>query len=174
MAGGSDRWYPTDKYGGRITVDSPHAVNHSGRHWEASHTVSVGTATAASILITNGSYDSHFVFAVMATNAVTYAFSEAPNASGGTPVVSYNNNRPHGIGSSPITVTHTPTYVSSGTVLQNFAVGTAGLGNSTGGGAGEARNEWILDPGVLYLVRVTALNAATTVVINTATYELDS
>jgi hypothetical protein len=163
-------FHPTDVTGARITIDEAHHEIHAGAHYSASHAVSVGTGTAVTVLITTPATDDiHLVFSVAATNSGTWTFSEDPNASAGTAVVSYNNDR-GSANTSDVTITHTPTYSSSGTVLQNFCIGTAGQGNSHGGGAGEARNEWILKASTLYLIRFVALNAATNVAMNLSYY----
>lgn len=154
----------------RAGIDWAHLKIHGGESYSATHSVSVGTATNVTVLITapaTGEY--HLDFSVEATNSGTWTFSEAPNTSGGTAMVAYNKKRDSD-NASTLVHTHTATYVSSGTILEAHCIGTAGAGNSAGGGSGQSRHEYILDPGKLYLVRYVALNAATNVAVNLSYY----
>jgi len=163
--------YPQDARSGvPVTIDLAHAKIHDGLLFHTPFSVSVGTGTVASVLISapaTGVY--HLAFHIDASNSGTWAFSEAPNASGGSALVSFNKNRTSA-NTSTLTHTHTPTYVSSGTVLTSGAIGTSGLGVSDSGGGANERDEWILNASTLYLIRFTALNAGTTVVIKTSAY----
>ena len=161
--------YPQDGLSGNIkTIDPVHCMIHDGVHFTASHQVTIGTATAATVLFqtpaSSQSMTIHFVCGVEADKEVTWTLSEAPNASGGSALVSYNNNRKSDI-TSPATLTHTPTYVSSGTVLESHVAGsgTGSPASSKVGGESENRNEWDLKNDTLYLIRVAALNATTIV-----------
>jgi len=151
-------------------IDAVHAMVHRGYHYTATHAVAIGTATAATVMITapaTGAY--HLAIGMQANNTGYGAFSEAPNATGGTAITAYNNNR-NSANVSTLTHTKTATVTSAGTVLQNFVLGTDGKGNVSSGGAGEMRTEWILKPSTKYLFSFTALNAATRVAMNLSYY----
>lgn len=171
MGGNNVTVYPQDARSGSIKIiDIGHSKLHDGLMFQSGFSVSVGTGTVASVLISapaTGVY--HLAFDIEATNSGTWTFSEAPNASGGTAIVTVNKNR-LSANTNTLTHTHTPTYVSSGTVLTVGAIGTAGIGNANAGGNGGERDEWILNASTLYLLRFTALNAATNVVIKTSAY----
>lgn len=156
---------------GRLGIDTVHERIHGGDSFFTTHTVSVGTGTVASCLITTpaGAERAHFTYGVEATLACTITFSEAPNASGGTALTELNLDRAS-THPAVVAVTHTPTYVSAGTILANHALGTPVVGSQDGGRAG-GRFEWLLAASTLYLIRVTALNAGTTVDINCSWYE---
>lgn len=157
-------WLPRESISGnRPTIDPPHERVHAGKHFTAYHEVTVGTGTAASILFTTPAATVgyiHFVCSVESDKAVDWTFSEAPNASGGTAITSQNNNR-NSSTTDPLTaITHTCTYTSSGTVLENHIAGTNQPATKLGGTA-EARNEWLLLPETQYLIYAVAAAADT-------------
>lgn len=150
--------------GARKIIDAEHEAIHSGVHFTAYHSVSVGTATAVTVLLSTPSAGSgyiHFSCSAEADKAITWTFSEAPNASGGSSIVGYNNDRNSTI-ANPVTITHTVTYVSSGTLLEGHLMGTNQPTTRLGGNA-NIRNEWILKPETLYLLRAVAAAADTQV-----------
>jgi hypothetical protein len=135
----------------------PEAKVESGLVFTATHTVSVGTGTAVSVLLTVPSTDEYdFRAEVQASNTVAWTLSEAPGASGGSAITAYNNARAS-TETLGATVTHTATYVSSGTVLENHAA-AAGVQGLSGW--------WKAAASTLYLVRGVAANAGTTVNVN--------
>jgi hypothetical protein len=126
--------------------------------YTATHTVSIGTVTAATVLVTAPAADEYDLqVEVQASNTLSlWTLSEAPNASGGTAITPLNHNRDSAL-TLGATVAHTATYVSSGTVMENHSA-AAGMQGLSGW--------WKLDAGDLYLVRCVAANAGTTVNVN--------
>lgn len=157
--------------GAPVFIDEVHHKIHAGAHWVASHTVSVGTATAVTVMLTTGATSDgivHVVFDIEASNAITGTFNEAPGASGGTVITPRNSSRDTAGSSGVASVTHTVTYATGGTVLENYAIG--GANARVRGGAG-ARIEWVLGASKAYLWRFVAANAGTTVDVNIYWYE---
>ena len=139
--------WPQDATGANETIDYVHHEIHNGSHYTAFvYEADVDAASTLSLLITASSTKFvHLVLAVQSTLAGSFTFSEAPNASGGTSVVAYNNRRPSAASkTATTTVTYDPTFVSAGTILLQAPIGTSiNAVRATGGGA-EAREEWIL------------------------------
>jgi len=165
----SSLFYPQDLLTGLSkTMDPVHSIIHDGQHYTADHYVSVGTGTAVTVLITppaagSGRYI-HFIAGVTANNTGVFTFSENPNASGGTTLVSANNYRDMAIDKpDPVVLAHTVTYTSSGTVLETILSTGVSTNQSTVGGSATQRNEWLLKGGATYLMRFVADNAATRV-----------
>lgn len=82
---------------------------------------------------------------------------EAPTTTPGTPVTPVNRRR---LGTPPAAATViriNPTGVSGGTVLdQDYIGGGTGKGGTqTSGGNASNENEWVLNPGTLYLLKIT-------------------
>lgn len=176
----SSLFYPQDLLTGiPKSMDPVHSVIHDGVHYTADHYVSVGTGTAVTVMITppatgSGRYI-HFIAGFQANNAGVLTFSENPNASGGTTLVSYNNNRPQRVNKpDPVVLKHTVTWTSSGSILQNIIVAGASTNQAVVGGVGGMRNEWILEPGSIYLLRFVADNASTRTVITCEYYYRDA
>lgn len=164
-----DTYLPRES-GALHTIDHAHAEIHEGNHYTFTHTVSVGTGTAVSVMIqAPATGEVHLVFGLQANLAVTYIFEEGPTTTGGTAIVAHNNNRTSSTTSGTI-VKHTVTYGTSLTILENGLLGTQGNPSSRSGGTGEARNEYILAASTRYGIKVTALNAATTVIVNGSFY----
>ncbi len=162
---------PRDTDGPLQTIDFQHSRIHSALSWVASYSVSTGTATAATMLITapaSGKY--HVTTNVEMSLAGLWTLSEAPNASGGSAVQAYNCNRAASVASA-LVHTSAATYVSSGTILESHYVGS--VATSGGGAPVSVRQEYILNPGSLYLVRVIASSASTIVNINLSYYKED-
>jgi hypothetical protein len=159
-----------DSYPGvpRNTIDWVHAKIHGKKSYNSSHAVSVGTGTNVTVMFTVPAGEEwHVSPSIEATNSGTWTFSKAPNASGGSALATINMHSEGSVGSG---FTHTVTYTSSGTILENHCIGTAGQGNSSGGGNGASRHEWIFEGGDVGLVRFVALNAATNVAVNITHY----
>jgi len=170
------RWLPIDEISGnQRTIDPVHGVIHDGVHFTASHYVSVGTATAVTVLITPPGTATnqiiHFAAEFQAANSGVFTFSEDPVTTGGSTLDSYNNHRDSVI-TDPVALKHTVTVdaASVGTVLQTMIVQGASTNQVVTGGGGKHDNEWMLDPTKNYLVRFAADNAATRVVVNLTYY----
>jgi hypothetical protein len=175
----SSLFYPIEGISkGLKTIDPVHAVIHDGQHYIAEHYVSVGTGTAASVLIVPPVGATRYIHfnAYLGTNlAGVLQFSEDPNASGGTSIVPFNSNRPQSINyPNPVVITHTPTYVSSGTVMETLiATSTGAPYISLGTGNNNPSREYILESGKTYLLRFVSDVAANRVLIKMAYYYKD-
>jgi hypothetical protein len=171
-----DRYLPLDPISGnQRTIDPVHGVIHDGVHFTASHYVSVGAATAVTVLITPPGTATnqiiHFAAEFQAANSGIFTFSKDPVTTAGTTLVSHNNNQVSSI-TDPVALKHTVTVnvASIGTVLQTMIVQGASTNQVVTGGGGKHDNEWLLDPTKQYLVRFVADNAATRVVVNLSYY----
>lgn len=166
------RWMPVEAISGnRLILEPEHGAIHDGQHFVASHAETVGTATAVTVMIQTPSAPRyiHFICDVESDKAVTWTFSEAPNASGGSAIVSLNNYRGNAK-TAGTTITSAVTYTSAGTILDRFLIGTSGNPNSATGGAVGHRNEWLLAANTSYLVRVVAAAATTQVIVRLPYY----
>lgn len=161
-------------------IDPVHAVIHDGQHYTANHYVTVGTATAVTVLITPPAAGSgrfvHFVAGVTTNNAGVFTFSEDPVTTGGTTLVSANNYRNEQVDHpDPVVLKHSVTVdaASIGTVLETFITADASTNQFTVGGSNLQRNEWLLAGGKNYLMRFVADNASTRTVFNLTYYYRD-
>ena len=139
-------------------IDRDHASIVRGRHWTATHTETSVGGTVVSVLIAapaSGTYD--LEIAVEIDAASTWAFSEVPEASGGTVITGICNNRTSDT-ADPLTITHTPTYISSGTVLENH------LTSTITGGTAELHNPWRLAVSTEYLIYITVASNVTAMI----------
>lgn len=150
------------------TIDHVDAAHHDGNTFLAVHEVGHGTGTAATVLITPNANElhKHLTMSVAADKGGRWTFSENPNASGGSAIVAYNTNR-NSTTTGGTVITHTPTFVSAGTVIDRGMVGSAGGNpNSITGGGSETFAQWELVPSTIYLLKFTANNASTTTQIH--------
>jgi len=163
--------------GANIGIDYAHWRIHAGYHWTATHKITHGTATHASVLFTTpatGEY--HMIVGVESDKGGVWEFTEAPPASTtttGSSAVTGVNNKRSSTNTDPLTIVHTATIgATSGTVLGQHLSGSAGShpASVTGGGA-VARNEFALAASTRYLVDFTAANATTTTIINMYYYK---
>lgn len=170
----SNRFHPVAAGSLIPTIDTVHKKIHDGKSFAATHSVVVGTGTAVTVLIsTPASNNIHFAASVESDKGITWTFSEAPNASGGTALVEYNCNR-NSTTTSGSVLTHTVTYVSAGSIFETHSIGTSGGPTSISGGLGNVRKEYILIPSTLYLIRAVAGAATTTVNINLDYYLVEN
>ena len=145
---------------------------HSLAQWfVATRADSVGTGTASSVLITAPTSATAYTYMyaeVSAKKAGELTFSEAPNASGGTTITAYSLDRDSSSTAST-TITHTATWLSSGTVLEQHEFGgiekTAYVG-------GSRQLEYKLNNSTIYLLYFTADGAGTEVSFNVYFYEI--
>ena len=112
----------------------------------------------------------HVTGLIQSDQAGNFTWSEAPNASGGTSITAYNNNR-QSTNTATLTVASDPTYVSSGTILFQGPIGESGNPNVAIGGNFSARQEWILAASTLYLLRYTSETADSRVLLALEWYE---
>jgi len=163
--------------GANIGIDYAHWRVHAGYSWTATHKVTHGTTTHASVLFTTpaaGEY--HMVVEVESDKGGSWVFTEAPpvstTATGSTEITGLNDNR-GSTNTDPLTIVHTPTLgATSGTVIAQHLNGSAGShpASVTGGGA-IARGERALAASTRYVVDFTAANATTTTIINMYYYK---
>jgi len=156
----------------QCTLDILHHEIHEGDHYETTYIETVGASTAVTCMITApGTSETHIVFDVESSNSGTFTWSEAPNATAGSAITAYGNNR---IASTTVetVVVSGITYTSAGSILKNVLLGGSTRGNRSVGGSQSGRREWILNNSTKYLIRFVADNASTKVVMNTAFYEV--
>ena len=147
--------YDLDSSGAVPMIDIANTEVHLGLHWTAATTQAGGSAV--NVLITApATLIYHFVAEVDVTGAAALVWSVNPNASGGSAITSFNNNE-NSSNTSLLTHTLAPTYVSSGTIIETWYVGSA-TGNAgqpmiLGGSSGLGR-EWTLGLSSVHLLRV--------------------
>lgn len=134
---------------------------NQGLTFLATHTVTVGTSTGASILITTpaaGTY--HLVAECECKKAGTFKLSEAPDATatGGTVLTAVNMNR-RSTAADTLTLVHSGAWTSSGTVLENHVIG--GIS-----GPNARTRKWLLASSQTYLARFTADGTTSETVLN--------
>ncbi len=170
----SERWYPTDGLlGARKSIDEGHERVHAGKSFSVSHSVSVGTGTACTVMFTTPDVTPlvHFGFAVQGSSSLTVTLEENAFSSAGTTITPTNNYRDFASAASTV-VKHTVTYQCAGTVIANaLLISTQGMIDVIGGG-GFAGQELILKAGTRYLVRAVAGQAATTIIVTGEWYEV--
>ncbi len=173
----SKQFLPVDKYGLRPSIDTVHKRIHDKIVFTATYTETITSGSASSILIAApASVDIHMTLDIEANNSGSWTWSKAPNATGGTIIVS-NNHDQSSTETDPLLglITDSPTVTSVGTVLEYHIVGTTGVGNSSGGGSGLIRDEWLLDPAspTKYLIQFTA-SANSSLAYNVTFYQGDA
>ncbi len=158
----------------RLTIPHAEANIDAGMSWETDYEETVGASTAVTVMWTAPSSGAvELVPSISADKAVSWVFSEAPNASGGSSITAHNHNRQSSSTDPIATVVSAITFTSSGTMLQEGSFGTTGgQGNPASGGAGGLDNKWILATAQSYLMRVVAAGASTTIDI-TGHYDLN-
>jgi hypothetical protein len=114
--------HPQSK-GGVHTVSLLERRIDEGLAFSATHTVTVGSGTAVSVLITTpatGAY--HMVIECESKKAGTFVLQEGPGATGGTAITSVNLNR-QSDETDTLTLLHTTTYTTAGTVMETHVIG---------------------------------------------------
>ena len=156
---------------GMIVIDEAHSKQHASKHFNATF-YSVGSpSTAVSILLTtppsiaSGGNIMHTLFTVEADKGIYWTISEAPNATGGSAIVVYNNDRASVATSGSVFLGNT-TYTSSGSILSSHVTGANGAPSIDA----NARNEWILNPNTKYLVYALPSATTTQTIINCTFY----
>jgi hypothetical protein len=130
-----------------------------GLAFSATHTVTVGTGTAVSVLIVTpatGTY--HLVAECECKKAGTFTLQEAPNTTVGTAVTGVNLNR-QSTKTDTLSLTHTQTLTSAGTVLENHVIG--GISGPTA-----RTRSYLLNVSTRYIARFTADATTSETVIN--------
>lgn len=153
------------KSGNVLILESTHGAVHDGVNYNV--TFSGTTSTSMNMMVTTGTAGSgyiHFTASAEANKAFTFNFCEAPTATGGTALTSYNHNR-NNTTASPVTVTKNPTVTTIGTtILEAHIVGATNPASKIGGGSSH-KIEWLLKPSTKYLLNVVAATATTAVII---------
>lgn len=137
-------------------VDYAHHEIHAGSHFHASRTVNLGNGASVDVLITtpNTTKHAHMVGSIGVELESHMYFYENPNVTGGTAIAAYNRNR-NSATTAGVTVKHTPTVNSTGTLITESHFGS---GRAAGGERRE-NAEWVLKQNEDYLLRVTNATA---------------
>jgi hypothetical protein len=110
----------------------------------------------------------HTLFTVEADKGIYWVIGEAPNATGGSAITVYNNDRASATTSGSVFLGNT-TYTSSGTILTQHVTGANGAPSIDA----NARNEFLLKSNTNYLVYVTPSPTTTTQTIINCTFYLE-
>jgi len=140
--------------GADIVVDFAHHEIHEGDAFVATYTEDLAGAAARDILITtpNTTKWVHMTWQVTGELETHVSAWEAPTATASAnAITAYNRNR-NSATASGLAICHTPTDVTTGSVLIMDA--HFGTGRSVGGGRSDD-DEWILDQNAKYLLRIT-------------------
>lgn len=151
--------------GGVSITDRFQRYTNSGLAFVASHTATVGTGTAVSVLITTPASETYHLTAVCeCKKAGTFILSEAPNATAtaGTALTSINVDR-SSTNVNTLTLIKDGTFTSSGTVMERHVIGGISGPNA------ETEN-WTLASAQTYLARFTADGTTSETVINLIYY----
>ena len=152
-----DRYLPrTD---GALECISHHdAQSYSGAAWTSTFKETTSAIATLSCLIGTPATGTYSMHAFVETDAAaTWTFSEAPNASGGSAITGLCDNRTSDT-TDPLTITSEPTYVSSGTVIENH------LTSTIIGGAAEMHAAVTMAVSSFYLVRVVTTSGMTAII----------
>ena len=159
--------HPQSK-GGVHTVSLLERRIDEGLAFVATHTVTVGTGTVVSVLITTpatGTY--HMIVECECKKAGTFVLQESPNATAtnGTLITGINLNR-QSTEVDTLVLYHSGTYTSAGTVLENHVIG--GIS-----GPNIVACPYILNASTKYIARFTA-DAATSEATMNLVYHRES
>jgi hypothetical protein len=164
---------PRGVYGDRRAIDTVHERGHEGLVFTATYAETIGSGSTSSVMITKpAASDIHMTMSVESSGAGTWTWSTLPNATGGSTIVS-NNHKASSTTVDPMLggITSGPTVTSAGTILERHVIGSTGVGQSSSGGAGLVRNEWVMDEtaATKHLIQFTA-SAATNIAYNITYY----
>ncbi|GAG41827.1 unnamed protein product, partial [marine sediment metagenome] len=158
-------------HGGLVIIDVIHNEVHSEHLWSAPFYETLASGSASVLLLeTPGSATAtiHFIASFSSSGAGVLIFTEAPNATVGTVVTSYNHYRPR-YGTAELSVTHSGAVTTTGTIFEPIAIGTAAPPIRIGGASG-LHDEWVLDHSARYLLQFVC-SAASIVAWNPLWYE---
>ena len=156
-----DTYLPRDSSGALRIIDQQHHEIHAGVHYTCSTYESIGAGSTLSMMITTPAAASgvaHMTGAMLTDGAGVWTWNEAPNATGGSALVEYNNDRTS-TNAATVVCTKDPTFTSTGTVLIQSHIGTYAPSVNVGGQFSN-RQEWILKASTKYLIRLTADGAS--------------
>ena len=141
------------------TIDYSHHEVHSGSAYTFDRNVELANgATTDILLITpNTTKWAHFLYELDVEAEATFTIYEAATATAGTAVTVTNRNR-NVTNPATVTVSHTPTGITTGSTT--IRVHHLGAGKSLGGGA-RGVHEFVLKQNTKYLIRITNLTTST-------------
>ncbi len=154
-----------DAHGAQVIVDHTEHAVHAGQLFTATFAEALSSGSASVILFeTPGSAAAsvHFEGILESSAGGTLIFTEIPNATVGTIVIAYNNNR-RIAGSSETSVTSNGAVTTTGNILQHGVAG-GGAANKIGGQIA-GHNEWETTADARYLLQFIS-SAATNVAWN--------
>ena len=152
-----DRYLP--RVDGALDCINHHdAQSHNGAAWTATYKETTSAIATLTTLIGTPATGTYSIKAFVETDAAaTWTFSEAPNASGGTAITGICDNRTSDT-TDPLTITSEPTWVSSGTVIENH------LTSTIVGGASDMHAAVTMAVSSFYLVRVVTTSGMTAII----------
>lgn len=145
-------------------IVSDHALIHAGYAFEVSYSASLANGASFNVLmVVPATKTGHTRFNFSGAGQGSLKLFEAPTYSAaGTANPGVQRNRTKASLTPNITVTHTPTLTGDGTLLFTRYNGGSTGGNASGG-AMTPDQEWVLNAGTAYLVRVTNSSGNTAV-----------
>jgi len=145
------------------TMDYAHAELHAGDHYVIRTYISMlKNSTYDFLLLTPNTLKwSHIIreYDSISSSIIARLYEDTITSANGTIVQSYNRNR-NSLGTSTLSVYHTPTVTSVGTLISSVIIGSGkGIG-----GSNRETSEIILKQNTKYLVRITEQNITDTFV----------
>lgn len=168
-------YYPIpidEAVGSAIFIDHDHHAVHEGESYTAfyvANAVGSGSNVDIRMLPPNTSTRIHLVWNVWTNEESEFYLYEAGNVTGGTGLTAYNRDRNSG-NTATLTVAHTPTVTTTGTLIHHAYFGNTAATTHIGG-EGHSQNERILGQNVTYLLRVTSRAAGDDISILLEWYE---
>ncbi len=165
----SSNFMPVDEYGNRPTATAPHVKIHQGLHWTA---VAYQTGASAMNVIITAPSDIHYHFIALiqfnVAGSILWTKTPGVTLTAASTIISYNNNE-DSPNASTLVIQSGATYVSSGTILDRFIVGSAtGPGtNMIVGGDAAHDEEWELGYSSVHLIRVVPVASCETAITST-------
>jgi hypothetical protein len=150
--------------GSAMTVDYAHHEVHSGSHYQYldSHTIIKDASQDHMLVAPDTTKWAHFVIGVLSiTSTVQIEFFEGPTYSDPGSVEPVINRNRNFADNNTTELYEDPVLITDGTRLSNIVLGA---GRNSDGGAARDSLEIILKQNTAYLIRVTELNVATTIV----------
>ncbi len=155
-----------------VTVDIVHEMIHLGWSFSRSTTFTKESAENADILLVvpDTDIEPHFTLSYSSSGAGIIHLYRETDSVGGAAVPLFNSNQRSSNLCETI-VTSTPTVTTVGTEMNAKQIGSDGVGQTSLGGSGASRYEWILDRNTKYLVRFASTAAANVIVLTASIYE---
>lgn len=158
-----------------IRINYEHHEIHGGSAYFITRPLTLGDGGDDEVLIVTptGNKQAHMLLSATGTGETDFKFYEDTTRTGGTGVTAINRNR-NSSNTSILTITHTPTGGSIGTLIAESLFGVdAGSGNNRqlSGGDGGGRSEIVLKSNTKYLVVVDSATASNRITITLDWYE---